>query len=60
MGLNAEEIIDLATWKAREYLGVPGLSDGADADLVVFDRDPREDITVLENPTAVYYRGQTR
>lgn len=60
MGLSAEEIIDLATWRAREYLGMPGLSDGADADLVVLDRDPRDDISVLEHPTAVYYRGQVR
>ncbi|MDO5049716.1 MAG: amidohydrolase family protein [Actinomycetaceae bacterium] len=60
MGLSASDILDLATWRAREFLGAPGLSDGADADLVVFDRDPREDIGVLATPTAVYYRGQQR
>lgn len=60
MGLHPTEILDLATWKAREFLGMPGLSQGADADLVVYGVDPREDIGVLANPSAVYYRGGAR
>ncbi|EPD29352.1 amidohydrolase family protein [Gleimia europaea] len=60
MGLTPSQIIDLATWKARAYLGVPGLHEGAEADLVMFDADPREDIEVLQRPKQVLYRGVER
>ncbi|MDO5034171.1 MAG: amidohydrolase family protein [Actinomycetaceae bacterium] len=60
MGLPASQIIDLGTWRAREYLGVPGLGEGQPADLVMFSEDPREDISVLQRPMRVYYRGEQR
>ncbi|WP_062379036.1 amidohydrolase family protein [Demequina pelophila] len=56
-GLPAAEVIAIATWRARSYLGVPGLEEGASADLVVYADDPREDIRALERPTHVVLRG---
>lgn len=58
LGLRPAEILDFATWKARDYLGAPVLSEGAPADLVVYGRDPREDIGVLADPALVVLRGE--
>jgi imidazolonepropionase-like amidohydrolase len=33
--------IGAASWTARRYLGLPSLTTGAPADLVVYDADPR-------------------
>lgn len=57
LGIDTTEIIDLATWKARDFLGAPSLSEGAPADLVIYDADPRQDLNVLEQPAAVVLRG---
>ena len=43
---------------AREWLGRPGLVEGADADLVVYGADPREDVTVIAEPKGVVLRGR--
>src|SRR3954453_22394832 len=51
-GAPARAAVAAATAGARGYLGLPGLEDGAPADLVVFDRDPREDVAVLAEPAA--------
>ena len=43
---------------ACAWLGHPSrLSEGAPADLVVFDADPRLDLTVLSAPRHVILRG---
>ena len=57
LGVSAREIIDLATWKARDYLGAPSLWEGAPADLVWYDSDPCADLNVLEHPAGVVLRG---
>lgn len=69
-GLIAEEVIALAgiggaewalsaaSWRARDWLGTPGLADGDPADLVVLDADPRLDPTVLRHPSLVMLRGR--
>ncbi|WP_228984852.1 amidohydrolase family protein, partial [Streptomyces sp. DH12] len=70
-GLAAEEVAELAkaglppvealaagTWKAREWLGRPGLEEGAPADLVVYDADPRADLRVLTDPRRVVLDGR--
>ena len=56
-GIPAADVLAAASWRTREWLGVPGLVDGASADLVVYPADPREDIGVLAYPTAVVLRG---
>jgi imidazolonepropionase-like amidohydrolase len=57
-GVSARAAIAAATTGAREYFGLPGLEAGAPADLVTFDRDPREDIAALAAPAVVVAGGQ--
>ncbi|OZM78386.1 amidohydrolase family protein [Pseudonocardia sp. MH-G8] len=57
-GLPATEALGAASWNAREWLGRPGLEPGARADLVVYRRDPRIDLTVLHEPALVVLRGR--
>lgn len=57
-GIPAREVVAAASWSARDYLGVQGLCAGASADLVVYPRDPRHDIGVLSQPSAVVLRGE--
>ncbi|HWS57538.1 MAG TPA: amidohydrolase family protein [Actinotalea sp.] len=59
-GIPARDVLAAATWRARDYLGVPGLTEGAPADLVVYPADPRVDIGVLAAPRAVVLRGVAR
>ena len=56
-GLPPLEALSAATWRARPWLGVPGLGEGAPADLVVLDADPRDDLRTLLAPRAVVLRG---
>jgi hypothetical protein len=56
-GVPAPAAIAAATTGARVFLGLPGLEDGAPADLAVFDRDPREDVAALAAPVAVLSAG---
>jgi imidazolonepropionase-like amidohydrolase len=59
LGMPAEYALGAASWRAREWLGWnAGLDEGAPADFVVYDRDPREDLTVLQRPTQVVLRGR--
>jgi imidazolonepropionase-like amidohydrolase len=73
-GLVAEEVSELVhgaglpplaalsatTWGAREWLGRPGLTEGAPADFVVYEADPRQDVRVLAAPRQVVLRGRVR
>lgn len=56
-GIPLDEVIAQASWRAREWLGLPGLVEGAPADLVAFDSDPRADLTVMYRPSLVLLRG---
>ncbi|WNB84929.1 amidohydrolase family protein [Cellulomonas sp. ATA003] len=57
-GVPDVDVVAAASWRTREYLGVPGLEEGASADLVVLDADPRRDVRVLADPRAVVLRGR--
>ncbi|WP_037579249.1 amidohydrolase family protein [Phaeacidiphilus oryzae] len=59
-GLPPLAAISAATWSAREWLGRPGIEEGASADLVVYGADPRDDVRVLTDPQAVVLRGRVR
>jgi imidazolonepropionase-like amidohydrolase len=59
-GLTPREALDAACWSARAWLGRPALEEGASADLVVYDADPRIDPAVLAHPQAVVLRGVVR
>ncbi|MDR3069351.1 MAG: amidohydrolase family protein [Cellulomonas sp.] len=56
-GLPAADVVAAASWRTRAWLGLPGLTEGASADLVVYPADPRTDIRVLTAPEAVVLRG---
>ncbi len=57
-GIPPLEALSATTWGAREWLRRPGLSEGASADLVVYESDPREDVRVLAAPRRVVLRGR--
>ncbi|HEX2704378.1 MAG TPA: amidohydrolase family protein [Candidatus Lustribacter sp.] len=57
-GFSAAEATNAATWAARRWLGRPGLDEGASADLVVLDEDPRADVAVLAAPRHIVMRGR--
>jgi imidazolonepropionase-like amidohydrolase len=56
-GLARVAALSAATWAARAWLGRPGLEEGAPADLVVYDEDPRLSLEVLAHPRHVVLRG---
>jgi imidazolonepropionase-like amidohydrolase len=56
---SAEYALGAGSWAARSWLGRPAeLVDGAPADLVVLDADPRTDLGVLRRPRHVVLRGR--
>ena len=57
-GLPAEAALAAGSWAARDWLGLPCIEDGAPADLVVYDADPRADLSVLARPTLTILRGR--
>ncbi|HEX6754828.1 MAG TPA: amidohydrolase family protein, partial [Mycobacteriales bacterium] len=57
-GLPAEAALAAGSWSARDFLGLPGLVEGAPADLVVYSADPRADLTTLATPTRILLRGR--
>lgn len=56
-GMRPHDALGAASWTARSYLGLAGLTPGAPADVVVYDEDPRTDLAQLEAPRAVVLRG---
>src|SRR5690349_9100256 len=49
-GLPAATALGAASWTARAWLGLPGIEDGAPADLVAYRQDPRESLDSLAKP----------
>ncbi|NUQ89070.1 MAG: amidohydrolase family protein [Glycomyces artemisiae] len=53
-GIPLAEVVAAASWKAREWLGLaPDLGD-----VVVYDRDPRTDLTAAREPSLIVLRGR--
>ncbi|MEV6794815.1 amidohydrolase family protein [Streptomyces sp. NPDC051320] len=57
-GIPAVEALSAATWGARRWLGRDALAEGAVADLVVYEADPRADVGVLAAPRQVVLDGR--
>ncbi|MDH6216079.1 amidohydrolase family protein [Streptomyces pseudovenezuelae] len=57
-GIPPLEALSATAWAAREWLGRPGLEEGAAADLVVYEEDPRADVRVLAAPRRVVMNGR--
>ncbi len=56
-GIPQHEVIAQASWRGRDWLGLPGLVEGAPADLVGYDTDPRVDASGLDHPRRIVLRG---
>ncbi|MEU3045182.1 MULTISPECIES: amidohydrolase family protein [unclassified Streptomyces] len=57
-GIPPVEALSATTWGARRWLGRPVLEEGAPADLVVYDEDPRADVRALAGPRRVVLNGR--
>ncbi|MEU9340866.1 amidohydrolase family protein [Streptomyces sp. NPDC048278] len=57
-GIPPLDALSATSWAARAWLGRPGLEEGAPADLVVYESDPRADVRVLASPRRVVLNGQ--
>jgi imidazolonepropionase-like amidohydrolase len=57
-GIPQAEVIAQASWRAREWLGFQGLVEGALADLVVYDEDPRAELATLYQPRRIVLDGR--
>jgi len=57
-GLPAEAALAAASWSARQWLGLACIEEGAPADLVVYDSDPRADLDTLARPGLTLLRGR--
>ncbi|PRW62534.1 metal-dependent hydrolase family protein [Actinopolyspora mortivallis] len=58
VGMSSERALAAATWSARRWLGFSGVEEGAAADLVGYDSDPRENLEVLRTPKRIVLRGR--
>jgi imidazolonepropionase-like amidohydrolase len=56
-GIPQADVVAQASWRAREWLGLPGLDERAPADLVVYDADPRTDLSTVDTPRRMVLRG---
>jgi imidazolonepropionase-like amidohydrolase len=53
-GIPAADVVAASSWRSREWLGLPTDL----GDLVVYERDPRTDITAVREPSVVVLRGR--
>lgn len=57
-GLTPEQALAAGSWTARSFLSLPGIEEGAPADLIAFREDPREDIGVPMTPDLIVLDGR--
>ncbi|WP_433391302.1 amidohydrolase family protein [Micromonospora sp. KLBMP9576] len=57
-GMTTTDVLAAASWRAREWLGFPGLVEGGLADLVVYAEDPRADLRAVRDPARIVLRGR--
>jgi imidazolonepropionase-like amidohydrolase len=57
LGLPVADVVAAVSWRGREWLGWQGVEEGAPADFVVLDADPRQDLSTLRRPVRVVLRG---
>jgi imidazolonepropionase-like amidohydrolase len=59
-GIPQAEVIALASWRGREWLGRGALAEGAPASFVVYDADPRVELSTIFAPRLIVLRGVVR
>jgi imidazolonepropionase-like amidohydrolase len=57
-GLPATAALGAASWAAREWLGADGIAEGASADVVLCEQDPRTSPATLRALKHIILRGQ--
>jgi imidazolonepropionase-like amidohydrolase len=57
-GVPTEAALGSGSWIAQRWLGLPGLEEGAPADVVVYRADPRQELVLLVEPSRVMLRGR--
>jgi imidazolonepropionase-like amidohydrolase len=57
-GMSNEDALAAGSWKARGWLGWSPLDEGAAADLLVLESDPRTDLDALRHPRLIMLRGR--
>jgi imidazolonepropionase-like amidohydrolase len=57
-GLTVDQVLAAGSWGARRSLGFAGLEEGAPADLLAFDTDPRSDLNALGRPVVTVLDGR--
>jgi len=57
-GLSPETALGAGSWSARRFLGLPGIEEGAPADLIAYEEDPRDNLRSLPKPVLRILDGQ--
>jgi imidazolonepropionase-like amidohydrolase len=57
-GIPQADVIAQASWRGRAWLGMSGLEEGAEADLLVFADDPRRTLAALWSTRRTVLRGR--
>jgi len=59
VGLSTFDALGAASWRARDWLGVDGIAEGAPANFSCYASNPLDDLGVLDDPACVVLRGRT-
>lgn len=57
-GVPGDTAVAAASWEGRRYLGLPGIEEGAPADIVALPADPRSDPDALTRHTVTILDGR--
>jgi imidazolonepropionase-like amidohydrolase len=57
-GVPPDAALGAASWQARHFLGLPGITEGAPADLVAYAENPLTDSQALHRPRVVVLDGR--
>jgi imidazolonepropionase-like amidohydrolase len=57
-GMSALDALAAGSWRARVWLGLPGLVEGGAADLVVYEADPRQHLATVLSPQRIVLKGR--
>jgi imidazolonepropionase-like amidohydrolase len=58
LGMTTSDAIGAASWAAREWLGYRSIEEGAAADVIAYEADPRVDLNALRHPSRIILRGR--
>ena len=56
-GVDPILALGAGSWNTRIYLGYQEIEEGAEADIVVFDKDPRTNPNILKKPSFIMLDG---